>query len=150
MDEEDKVRVGVYLSDVRQLQDVREDVEAWGLQQRADSLGQRWAGQGQELLHLHLTQGTHTRLESCTTAVRAAAGDTSMQQIQSRQSHLSCDLGWLSLYYGAVKNAIRGHWVIIFHKYSSNNHKDAASRSDHGVWNSDITLTEQYSSSSNG
>lgn len=41
MDEEDKVRVSVYLSDVRQLQDVREDVEAWGLQQRADSLGQR-------------------------------------------------------------------------------------------------------------
>lgn len=36
--EEDKERV--YLSDIRQLQDVREDVEAWGLQQRADSLGQ--------------------------------------------------------------------------------------------------------------
>lgn len=31
---------GLYLSDIRELQDVREDVEAWGLQQRADGLGQ--------------------------------------------------------------------------------------------------------------
>lgn len=30
----------IYLSDIRQLQDVRENIEAWGLQQRADSLGQ--------------------------------------------------------------------------------------------------------------
>lgn len=41
--EEDKVRECVYLSDIRQLQDVREDVEARGLQQSADSLGQCWA-----------------------------------------------------------------------------------------------------------
>lgn len=53
--EEDEVQECVYLSDIRQLQDVGEDVEAWGLQQRADSLGQCWARQGQELLHLHLT-----------------------------------------------------------------------------------------------
>ena len=33
-------RACVYLSDIRQLQDVREDVQAWGLQQRTDSLGQ--------------------------------------------------------------------------------------------------------------
>lgn len=44
----------IYLSDIWQLQDVGKDVEARGLQQRADSLGQRWAGQRQELLNLHL------------------------------------------------------------------------------------------------
>ena len=44
----------MHLLDVRQLEDVREDVEAWGLQQRADSLGQGRARQRQELLHLHL------------------------------------------------------------------------------------------------
>lgn len=36
----EEVRPSVYLSDIWQLQDIREDVEAWGLQQRADSLGQ--------------------------------------------------------------------------------------------------------------
>lgn len=55
--EHEKDKVWVYLSDIRQLQDVREDVEAWGLQQRADSLGQCWAWQRQELLHLHLMPG---------------------------------------------------------------------------------------------
>lgn len=43
-----------YLSDIWELQDVGEDVEARGLQQCTDSLGQRWAGQRQELFNLHL------------------------------------------------------------------------------------------------
>jgi len=51
-------RFGVHLFDVGQLQDVREDVEPRGLQQRADSLGQGGAWQRQELLRLHLGQDT--------------------------------------------------------------------------------------------
>lgn len=50
------------LFDVGQLQYVGEDVETWGLQQRADGLGQCRARQGQELLRLHLQpQDTHKR-----------------------------------------------------------------------------------------
>lgn len=67
----DTVWQSVYLSDIRQLQDVREDIEAWGLQQRADSLGQCRAWQRQELLHLHLMPGdkgeTGSRLDTGTT-----------------------------------------------------------------------------------